>query len=187
MSDLSNTEIKVNDDIKLVSLKNGQVKDIVRLFKAPENIKFVGEFPDWPHNPNLEQKVKSWIKDSKKGLFLPLVIFYKGEIAGVCRLIDINYSHEKVEFGYILLPDFTKKGIATECVKAMLSLSFNKLGLNRVELIIDSQNTDSIKLAERLNFTYEGTLRQDYKYQYSQPGKYSDGMVYSMLKSEYKS
>lgn len=187
MKDLSATEIRVNDDVKLIALRSDQVKDLAKIFQSPENLEFVGKFPDWPHNPNLEEKMEGWIRESKEGSFLPLLILNKGMIAGVCRLLNINYEHEKVEFGYILLPNFTKKGIATASVKAMLGFAFNNLNLNRVELIIDSRNEDSIRLAKRLDFFYEGTLRQDYKYKYSQPGNYSDGMVFSMIKSEYKS
>lgn len=187
MRDLSKTEIKVNDKLKLVVPSIYQVDELVNLFQNSENLEFIGKYPDWPHNPNLKERLAEWIDQSSEGAFLPLLILHGGEIAGICRLLNINYEHEKVEFGYILLPKFTKKGIATASVKAMLEFAFNELGLNRVELIIDSRNTDSIKLAERLDFTYEGTLRQDYKYKYSQPGKYSDGQVWSMLKSEYKS
>lgn len=186
MQDLSKTEIQVDDDTKLVVPNEDQIKELIETFQKPENLDFVGKFPDWPHDPNLESRVEQWLERSKDGSFVPLIALYKGQLAGTFRLIDINYKHERVEFGYILLPQFTKKGIASSCIKAMLGFSFDKLGMNRVELLIDSRNEDSIRLAKRLNYTYEGTMRQDYKYEYSQPGKYSDGMVFSMLKSEYK-
>lgn len=187
MRDLSKTEIRVNDELKLVVPSIHQVDELVNLFQSSENLEFIGKYPDWPHNPNLKERLTEWINQSSDGVFLPLLILHGEETAGICRLLNISYEHEKVEFGYILLPKFTRKGIATAAVKAMLEFAFNELCLNRVELIIDSRNTDSIRLAKRLDFTYEGTLRQDYKYKYSQPGKYSDGMVFSILKSEYKS
>jgi ribosomal-protein-serine acetyltransferase len=186
MKDLSKKEIKVNENTRLIVPESGQVKELVKLFQDPENLKFVGKFPDWPHAKDLEQKIIRWLDLTKNGEFLFFVIVVDNKIAGTCRIIDINHSDEKAELGYILLPQFTKKGIATNCVKALLKFCFAELNLNRVELCISDDNLESIKLAKRLNFIHEGTLRDEYKYKFSKPGKFSTTQIWSILKKEYK-
>jgi RimJ/RimL family protein N-acetyltransferase len=187
MRDLSKTEIKVNHSAKLAIPDAEQIKKLVSLLQNPENLKFVDKFPDWPHAKDLEQKIFKWLELAKAGEFLFFIILVEDKIAGTCRIIDINYSDEKAELGYILLPQFTKRGIATNCVNAMLGFCFDKLNLNRVELCISDDNSESIKLAQRLKFKHEGTLRDEYKYKYSKPGEFSTTQIWSMLKSEYNS
>ena len=187
MKDLSKTEIKLIEDIKLSAPSKAQIKSLIKLFQNPENIDFVGEYTDWPYNPNLEEKIKEWIQQSEQGKFIFFIILVKNKIAGTCRILDINYEDKKATLGYILLKQYTRQGIATSCIKALLELCFYELKLNKVLLEIDARNRPSIKLEKKLRFFHEGTLRQDYTYHYKPSHELSDWQIWSMLKSEYKS
>ncbi|MDR6749032.1 RimJ/RimL family protein N-acetyltransferase [Bacillus pumilus] len=47
-----------------------------------------------------------------------------------------------------------------EAIAAVLRYGFQEMKLNRIEAIIDPENTSSIKLVEMLYFVKEGLLRE---------------------------
>ena len=51
-----------------------------------------------------------------------------------------------------------------EAVRAALDYGFANLGIDRVELWIAEDNLRSLRLAERLGFTYRGRFRQKYRH-----------------------
>lgn len=55
------------------------------------------------------------------------------------------------------------------------------MGINKIEAKIEPENTASIKLVEKLNFSQEGLLRQHE----FEKGKYVDLAIFSLLKSEF--
>lgn len=187
MQDLSKTKIRVNDDIELVVPCATQIEELIIIFQDPKNIEFIGRYTDWPYSDNLKEKIQDWIELTSKGEFVFMIILVNSKIAGTCRIVDINSRDKKAALGYIILEEYSGHGLATGCVKALLEYSYKSLQLNRIYLEIDPRNKQSIRLAEKLNFTYEGTLREDYKYQNRPPYEFSDWQIWSMLKSEYKS
>ena len=59
------------------------------------------------------------------------------------------------EIGYHIGADYTKKGYATEAVKAFLPVILPKLGLSRIKGICLADNKASMKVMERFGFTKE--------------------------------
>ena len=59
------------------------------------------------------------------------------------------------EIGYHIGADYTKKGYATEAVKAFLPVILPKLGLSRIKGICLADNKASMKVMERCAFTKE--------------------------------
>ena len=59
------------------------------------------------------------------------------------------------EVGYHIGADYTKKGYATEAVKAFLPVILPKLGLSRIKGICLADNKASVKVMERCAFTKE--------------------------------
>jgi ribosomal-protein-serine acetyltransferase len=70
----------------------------------------------------------------------------------------------------------------TKACKAMVSYSFDTLGLNRVEIKCGTENHKSKGIPERLNFKMEGIVRQG-ELLYD---KFIDLYSYSMLKEDWK-
>ncbi len=65
-----------------------------------------------------------------------------------------------LELGYWLHPAARGRGYATEAASAATRVAFELLGAHRVELHVDSRNTASVRLAERLGFRLESRLRE---------------------------
>jgi ribosomal-protein-alanine N-acetyltransferase len=80
-------------------------------------------------------------------------------LLGACGLNDIVVPHKRAELGYWLLPELWGKGVARECVKAILSYAFGELGIHRVGADVDIENIRSSTLLESLGFQLEGIRR----------------------------
>jgi RimJ/RimL family protein N-acetyltransferase len=74
------------------------------------------------------------------------------------------------------------KGIVTKSVKRLIHYGFKHLNLNRILIRVSTQNIGSKRVAQRLNFTYEGTLRSDFIIN----DEFVDMEIYGLLKSEWE-
>lgn len=102
---------------------------------------------------------------------------------GSTYIRDIDPTHKKGDFGvYIGEGAFRGKGLAGEVTQLMLDFSFTQLDLNKVTLKVLADNIAAIKNDERAGFVREGCLRKDAFVN----GQFSDVVLMSMLKSEYK-
>lgn len=68
----------------------------------------------------------------------------------------------------------------SEALSAALAFLFRESSVNRVEAFIEPPNTASQKLAQKLGFTKEGTLRQYERCR----GELIDICVYGLLRSD---
>jgi RimJ/RimL family protein N-acetyltransferase len=73
------------------------------------------------------------------------------------------------------------QGHATEAAAALLTWAFEELPLNRVQAELDTRNTGSRRVLEKLGFTHEGTLREDCVVD----GVVSDSFVYGLLRRDW--
>ena len=64
------------------------------------------------------------------------------------------------EVGYSLFEPFLGNGYATEGASAIVQLAFERLQARRVELVIQSGNEASYRLAQRMGFTHDLTQRE---------------------------
>ena len=99
---------------------------------------------------------------------------------GACGINHYHAAHEKAEIGYWLLSPYWGKGIMQEVIPAMIRHVFAHWKLHRLEAVIEDGNTASCRLAEKLGFTYEGTLRESE----IKNGKRISLRMYSMLSAE---
>lgn len=103
-------------------------------------------------------------------------------IIGQCGFHNWNEEHKRAELGYHLSVDLYKgKGFMTEAVDVTIDYGFKKLKLHRIEALVGSNNTPSLKIIENHHFTKEGLLRQHYLV----GDKFEDSVVYSLLYNEY--
>ena len=95
---------------------------------------------------------------------------------------NLEKEHRKAEVGFWLLKEHWGKGILKEAMSAILDIGFSSLNLLRVEGFVDHENQKCKKALEKVNFTYEGTMRScEIK-----DGKALDVDIYSILKAEWK-
>jgi len=80
--------------------------------------------------------------------------------------------------GIMVHDDYTRRGIASALLAAMLDLADNWLNLHRLELQVYTDNEAAINLYQKFGFEIEGTLR-DYAYG---DGRYLDAFEMARLR-----
>ncbi|GIG55719.1 N-acetyltransferase [Longispora fulva] len=84
------------------------------------------------------------------------------------------------KLGYAIHADHWGRGYATDAARTMIAFGFDHLGLRRISAAIGPDNDSSIRVAERLGFTFEGTLR-DHVFT---NGAWRDSRLYSILATD---
>ena len=87
-----------------------------------------------------------------------------------------------LEIGYWVAVDAIGQGYATEVTAVLTRVGFEIVGLERVDLQIESTNERSVNVARKLGFTHEGTLRRRLPRREGEPR--GDSMVFTMLSEE---
>lgn len=79
--------------------------------------------------------------------------------------------------GYKLDEDFTNQGLMSEAINSITDFIFNYLKLHRIQISIMPDNISSIKMIEKLGFTYEGKSKEYIEVN----GKFEDHLHYVKL------
>ena len=72
----------------------------------------------------------------------------------------LNTSLERVggHIGYVVVPEFRRRGVATEMLRQALDIAREDLGLARVLLTCDDDNIGSIRTIEKNGGVFEGVV-----------------------------
>ena len=79
-----------------------------------------------------------------------------------------------------MAPEARGRGIATRALALVTGYALGTKRLERVELLINTDNAASIRVAERCAYVHEGVRRSTYL----KPGRRVDTVVYSRLPSD---
>ena len=89
-----------------------------------------------------------------------LLVRELGRVVGCVSLFEWDAYHRRAQIGYDLAKDQWGHGLAQEALRAVLQFAFTRMDLNRVEIWTSAANERSLKLAGRLGFSLDGTLRR---------------------------
>jgi RimJ/RimL family protein N-acetyltransferase len=73
----------------------------------------------------------------------------------------IDWTVPKFEVGYWGRTSFQGNGYATEAVRAIVEMAFDRLGARRVEALPDEENGPSRRVCERVGLILEGVLHHE--------------------------
>lgn len=82
-----------------------------------------------------------------------------GTLLASIGLVNRWESQARAEIGYWVAPAARGRGVATRATLAVAAWSFAALGVRRLELLTDTANVASQRVAEKAGFTREGLLR----------------------------
>lgn len=111
----------------------------------------------------MERRIKEDVLgDYKKYGFGRLAVALKGEnsfigFTGLKYLAD----RKEVDLGYRFMKKYWGRGIATESARASIKLGFEVLGLERLVAMVLPENRASIKVLEKLNFTFKEEFEEE--------------------------
>lgn len=105
-----------------------------------------------------------------------------GLVIGHCGFHNWYMSHRRAELGYgATNDDYKGKGFMSEALEAIIDHGFTGLGLHRIEALVGSNNTPSLRLMNKFGFVKEGVLREHYFID----DKYEDSVVFSKLRADH--
>lgn len=109
-------------------------------------------------------------------------VVYRGEHVGRLSYHDTEWHHQVTELGYWLAEDYTGRGIMTRAIRGLLDYAFFTLGMRRAEIWTSEKNLPSQRVAERVGFRQEATMRQMTALSNAEFG---DFLIYGLLADEW--
>ncbi|WP_394130538.1 GNAT family N-acetyltransferase [Shewanella maritima] len=95
---------------------------------------------------------------------------------------ELPTTHQQVEIGFTLAPEYQGKGIASLAVKRVLAYLFNELSKHRVVATTDTRNVASWQLLQRLGFRREAHFKHNIFFK----GEWGDEYQYALLATEFE-
>lgn len=92
--------------------------------------------------------------------------------------LTISKKHESAEIAYLLSKKHQRKGYMKEAINTLKKYLINELNCTRISAEVMVENTSSIKLLEKCEFTLEGTERLKYK---KKDGKFTDVVIMTII------
>ncbi len=136
--------------------------------------------------PDELQEVLKLISDLQQGFsdgkVLSWAIALKdqpGHLIGSVGYWRMNLDNFRAEIGYMLHPDYWRKGIVSEALQAAEQFGFNVLNLHSIMANINPGNHASARLLIKAGYVREAYFKEDYYFN----GKFLDTEVYGKLKS----
>ena len=133
-------------------------------------------------NPYTEKDAKEWLKmvtdnDTITGIYRAIVCDRK-----LIGSISVEKKDDDAEIGYMLLNEYSNKGIGTEAVRQVCSIAFKILSLEHITANVFQPNIASIRVLLKNGFKYKGTIPNAV----IKDGNVSDLLIYALTKEKNK-
>lgn len=93
---------------------------------------------------------------------------------GFWRIIK---AHFRAEIGYMLMPEYGGKGLATEAIKESIQYAFGQMGLHSIEANIDPTNKASEAVLRKCGFVQEAYFKENFFFD----GRFLDSAIFSLV------
>jgi RimJ/RimL family protein N-acetyltransferase len=125
---------------------------------------------------------RSTLEEAGQVMSLAVVERATDTLVGDVVLMWHSAEHGGGELGYVLNPEFTGRGYATEAGHALLALAFDGLGLHRVVGRIDARNAASAAVLRRLGMRQEAVLVENEWFK----GEWTTEIDFAILADEWR-
>ena len=115
--------------------------------------------------------------ENNEGINWGISIKDNSKLIGNIGFWRMEKEHFRCEVGYVLHPDFHRKGIMQEAMAAALKYCFEVMHFHSVEANVNPLNEASIKLLENNNFVREAYFKENYYFN----GRFLDSAIYSLI------
>ena len=122
--------------------------------------------------PYTEKDAEEWLKMATDNYTITGIyraIVYDGKLIGS---ISVEKKDDDAEIGYMLLNEYSNKGIGTEAVRQVCSIAFKVLSLEQITANVFQPNIASIRVLLKNGFKYKSAIPN---------AVIKDGNVYDLL------
>jgi len=88
-----------------------------------------------------------------------------------------DFANHRAEIGYMLHPDYWRKGIISEALKKSIAFGFEEVDLHTISANINVKNDASRQMLIKHGFVKEAHFKQDYYFR----GQFLDSEIYGLL------
>ncbi|WP_294302121.1 GNAT family N-acetyltransferase [uncultured Chryseobacterium sp.] len=151
--------VLTTERLLLRRFQQDDIKSVYRGLSHPEVIRHYGVSYD---SLEATEEQMSWfvmIEKEEKGLWWAVCNRYDQTFLGAVGFNDWSKEHRKIETGYWLLPEYWGSGIIGEAGRAVCDYAFQKMSVHRIEAVVETENTNSKKIMNKLGFELEGIMR----------------------------
>lgn len=143
------------------------LEDISQLYEAAcESINEIYPWLPWCHpNYSLEES-SAWVQSRNlawqedKAYAFVIYDLQSGTFVGGVGLNQIDRIHQIANLGYWVKSSWTGRGAATTATRLTARFGFEKLNLQRIEIVVATDNTLSQRVAQKVGAKKEGILRK---------------------------
>ncbi|MHB8140675.1 MAG: GNAT family N-acetyltransferase [Vulcanimicrobiaceae bacterium] len=171
--------------LRLRPLVPADVDSVVAYRSRPEVCRYV-PFEPMDREAVADRVAGRWARQEivaeGDALFLGVEVASSNQVVGDVMLSLTSAEHRGGEVGWVLNPDHSGQGYATEAAHAMLHLAFDGLGLHRVAARVDARNDPSLRLAARLGMRREAHLLANEWFK----GEWGDEVDFALLEDEWE-
>jgi len=152
MSDLEGQKIKLR------ALEPSDI-DFLFLIENNTDLWFVSE----SNLPLSKSILENYISNASQDIFeakqFRFVIEYKSKLVGLIDVFDFDPVSQKAGVGIVVLPQFRKKGLATDAIKTLQNFAVQNWQIHQLYAHISTENTASLKAFKNCNFKEAGLLK----------------------------
>ena len=153
-------------------LNDPEVRHGISVFLPMSIAKEEGWFEEMIKRPQIEQPMTIDIQEDEDWISIGNTGFFK-----------IDHIARSAEIGIMIgNKDYWDKGYGAKAMNLMLKHGFETLNFNRIFLRVFKNNLRAVRCYEKIGFIHEGSQRQAVY----QEGQYSDLLMMSILKHEWK-
>lgn len=123
------------------------------------------------------KSVNQFLKENESIMWGIALRSKPGVIIGSICFWQLQKENYRTEIGYVLHPQYWKKGLMKEAIEAVLAYGFNTLKLHSVEARVHAANEPSLAVLRACGFEKEGHFKEDFYFR----GRFYDTVVFSKL------
>ncbi len=176
--------LRLADDLDLALFEDHHVARLSALVE--ENRAHLQRFMAWARSSDPEKErafVRAGLEQFARGNGFAAGLLVDGVLAGSIGLHYVDRATGSTELGYWIGARWEGRGIMTRALEGLLRVLYEEYGMYRVEIRCRPDNLRSRRVAERLGFRHEGTLRAVYAEGEGEP---SDLEVFGLLRHEWE-
>ena len=142
-----------------------RLEDIAPSYEAiMESVSEIQPFLPWCHPGYTLHEARTWVETQvtqfQAGkVFEFVIVSDDGRFLGGCGLNTIDWGNRRANLGYWVRSSATRHGAATAATRLLARWGFENTTLNRLELIISTENLASLRVAAKAGAVHEGILR----------------------------
>jgi ribosomal-protein-alanine N-acetyltransferase len=146
------------DRLLLRQFAESDIENVFKGLSHPDIIKYYGVSFQTLEATKEQMKFFADLEKNETGIWWAVCSIDNKIFYGAGGLNSLSKEHKKAEIGFWLISDFWGQGIMTEVMPLICNYGFDKLGLHRIEGIVETENINCKRAMAKLDFRHEGTM-----------------------------